>query len=99
MFGKKKAIGNEAKPNKKSPAASFFKTVFIIVVCFIALSFVAVYAYTKATYTPEKGYEKAPINAYLLFHFSYFAQAIAHISTENSIFASSFQLNKLFYLW
>ncbi|MBS7220961.1 MAG: LCP family protein [Clostridiales bacterium] len=60
MFGKKKAIGNEAKPNKKSPAASFFKTVFIIVVCFIALSFVAVYAYTKATYTPEKGYEKAP---------------------------------------
>ena len=60
MFGKKKEIGNEAKPKKKSPAASFFKTVFIIVVCFIALSFVAVYAYTKATYTPEKGYEKAP---------------------------------------
>ena len=42
---------------------------------------------------------KVCINAYLLFHFSYFAQAIAHISTENSIFASSFQLNKLFYLW
>ena len=42
MFGKKKEIGNEAKPKKKSPAASFFKTVFIIVVCFIALSFVAV---------------------------------------------------------
>ena len=40
---------------------------------------------------------KVCINAYLLFHFSYFAQAIAHISTENSIFASSFQLNKLFY--
>ena len=58
MFGKKKEIGNEAKPKKKSPAASFFKTVFIIVVCFIVLSFVAVYAYTKATYTRKKDMKK-----------------------------------------
>lgn len=59
MFGKKE-VGKEAKVKKKNPVASFFKTVFIIVVCFIALSFVAVYAYTKATYTPENGYEKSP---------------------------------------
>ena len=59
MLGKKKNNG-EVKSKKKNPVASFFKTVFIIVVCFVALSFVAVYAYTKATYTPENGYENTP---------------------------------------
>ena len=56
MFGKKKNNGVK----KKNHVASFFKTVFIILVCFIAISFVAVYAYTKAVYTPEKGYTKTP---------------------------------------
>ncbi len=59
MFGKKKAAA-EGKTKKKSPVASFIKTVLIIVVCFIVLSFIGVYAYTKATYTPENGYTTTP---------------------------------------
>ena len=46
----------ENKKKRKNPVVSFIKTVAIIVVCFLALSFVAVYAYTKATFTPENGY-------------------------------------------
>ncbi|MCD8037470.1 MAG: LCP family protein [Clostridiales bacterium] len=59
MFGKKKAIA-DGKTKKKSPVASFIKTVLIIVVCFIVLFFIGVYAYTKATYTPENGYTTTP---------------------------------------
>lgn len=58
MFGKKK--NNEVKNKKKNPVLSFLKTVTIILVCFLGLSFVAVYAYTKATFTPENGYEQSP---------------------------------------
>ena len=50
----------ENKKKRKNPVVSFIKTVAIIVVCFLALSFVAVYAYTKATFTPENGYTEAP---------------------------------------
>ncbi len=60
MFGKKKSAAAAGKVKRKNPVATFIKTVFIIVVCFIALSFIGVYAYTKATYTPEKGYTKPP---------------------------------------
>lgn len=59
MFGKKKN-NNEVKNKRKNPVLSFLKTVTIILVCFLGLSFVAVYAYTKATFTPENGYEEAP---------------------------------------
>ncbi len=59
MFGKKKN-NNEVKNKKKNPVLSFLKTVTIILVCFLGLSFVAVYAYTKATFTPENGYEQSP---------------------------------------
>ena len=51
---------NEVKNKRKNPVLSFLKTVTIILVCFLGLSFVAVYAYTKATFTPENGYEEAP---------------------------------------
>lgn len=59
MFGKKKN-NPEVKSKKKNPVLSFLKTVTIILVCFLGLSFVAVYAYTKANFTPENGYEQSP---------------------------------------
>ncbi len=38
---------------KKNPVISFIKTVVIILVCFFALSFIGVYAYTRANYKPK----------------------------------------------
>lgn len=56
MFGENK---NKEK-KKQSSVVRFIKIVVITVLAFIICSFVGVYAYTKATYTPEKGYEQPP---------------------------------------
>ena len=52
-----KADNQNKKEGKKkhSSVFIFFRTLLIILVCFLAFSFIGVYAYTKATYTPEKG--------------------------------------------
>ena len=57
-----KADNQNKKEGKKkhSSVFIFFRTLLIILVCFLAFSFIGVYAYTKATYTPEKGYETPP---------------------------------------
>lgn len=51
----------DSKPKKKrNPVISFLRTVIIIVACFLVISFVGVYAYTKATYSPEDSSSASP---------------------------------------
>lgn len=62
-MGKKESNSKNAavKPKKKrSPVLSFFRTVTIIVACFLVISFIGVYAYTRATYSKESGGNSSP---------------------------------------
>ena len=53
-------LSKKNRAKKKNPIARFFKIVILTVLCFMVLSFIGVYAYSRATYTPEKGYTNPP---------------------------------------
>lgn len=55
------SINTAGKTKKKrNPIVSFLRTVIIIVACFLVISFVGVYAYTKASYSSEDGSSSSP---------------------------------------
>lgn len=59
MESSSKNIGGKP-PKKKNPIISFLITVLIIVVCFLVISFIGVYAYTRATYSSKEGNKTSP---------------------------------------